>query len=268
MDGTAIMFKPLPIGYTEIGHDELICEGGCGETYLQRCIITPDGLCYTERIACSCLRAILQSNQQDWAIDKAKTKRANQTYQIGNYFNGFDLSEDQAYFHATFATYKPDSLSQREALTRLKAFEVGTQSVCLYGGPGRGKTHLALSIAKQAKADGKSVLAIKAIDLLTRLKRTYDRRDDVAEVEIMRLLKEVDVLVIDDIGTEKSTEWVRSKFYEIIDYRMNRKTTIFTTNLSSGETERKEGGALVSRIWGSDLCLCIEGYDYRLRRVK
>lgn len=257
-------FEPLQPGYTLLGQGEMRCEDECGGTYYQRSFITPDGWTIIERTPCQCMMPKLQQRVSDWEIDQVKTYRANLTYKANQYFGSYDLLSDGAFNRMSFDNYKA-SASQKQAVDKLKEFRVGDGSICLYGAAGRGKTHLALSVARKAKQEGLSVLALKAIDMLTRLKRTYDRKDDVAEIDIMRVLKNIDLLVIDDIGQEKTTEWVRAKFYEIIDYRHRRRSTIYTTNLSSGETERKEGQALVSRIWGSELRLEIGGEDYRFR---
>lgn len=109
-------------------------------------------------------------------------------------------------------------------------------------------------------------MALKAIDLLSRIKRTYVQKDDRAETDIICLLKNIDLLVIDEIGLEKTTEWVTSKFYEIVDYRHSRRSTIYTTNLTGGQMRDKEGMALVSRIWGSKLHFELEGKDWRIYR--
>jgi len=55
-----------------------------------------------------------------------------------------------------------------------------------------------------------------------------------------------------------------AKFYEVIDYRHGRRSTIYTTNLTGKEMKAKEGMALVSRIWGSELRMEIEGKDWRV----
>lgn len=261
------IFDQLPEGYIQIGQvDEMVCDDECGGIYYQRGYTTPDRLCVIERTPCQCMIPKLQSCEREWQINEQRTRQANLSYLSEKFFNGYDLLSDPAYNRMAFDNYKPETATQKQALDSLKEFAAGRQSICLYGAAGRGKTHLALSVARKAKQDGRTVLAVKAIDLLTRLKRTYDRKDDENEVSIMQLLRNIDVLVIDDIGQERTTDWVKSKFYEIIDHRARRRTTIYTTNLSSGETERKEGQALVSRIWGAEICLQLDGRDYRQGR--
>lgn len=159
--------------------------------------------------------------------------------------------------------YHIENKSQQKALHVLKSFTPGRRGICLCGPPGRGKTHLAVGVARKCQAQGYTALVIKSIDLLNRLRRCYAAKDDQAEIAIMRVLREIDLLVIDDVGTEKPTGWVLEKLYEIIDYRLKRKSTIFTTNLNGEDMEIKIGGALTSRIYADQLQ--IEGRDWRVK---
>lgn len=271
---------PIPPGCIQIGVDDLmVCDhdyyntgdpdrvDGCGGYYYQRCYTTPDRLVVTERTACQCVAEIKAQQDRAWQFDQVKTRRINLINKAEQYFGGYDLLTDASYIRTSLQNYIPRTPSQIEAYTQVKDFVPGRDSICFYGAAGRGKTHLALCIARAAKDNGVPVLALRVIDLLTRLKRTYDRKDDVAELDIMRLLKDIDLLLIDDIGVEKTTDWVKSKFYEIIDYRHNRKSTIYTTNLAGQEMHDKEGQPLVSRIWGSKYKFEIEGPDHRISKL-
>jgi DNA replication protein DnaC len=180
------------------------------------------------------------------------------------YFVQNNLLYDESHKHMTLESFRPGNPSQAEALVALKGFEVGKDGICLYGDSGRGKTHLALGVAHQATKKGHIVLAIKSIDLLNRIKRTYDKKDDASEADIMFALKNVDLLVIDEVGIEKTTEWVTAKFYEVIDSRHKRRSTIFTTNFTGNQLKEKEGMALVSRMWGTGMRFEIQGKDWRV----
>ena len=269
--------EPIPDGCTQMGHvNEMVCDHdyyetgdpdrakGCGGIYYQRSYITQSRLAITERTPCRCMVKIMGEKDQERKQARVRLEKQQMAAAIISLFNGFDLMQDEAHNHMALQNFKPGSPEQADILAQLKAFRPGKESICLYGKGGRGKTHLALGVARAARQEGCTVLALKAIDLLTRIKRTYDKKDTEAEIQIMRVMKQVDLLVIDDLGLEKSSEWVLSKFYEIIDYRHRRRTTIFTTNLTGGEMEAKEGMALVSRVWGSEIRILLEGKDYRL----
>lgn len=257
-------FNELPFNYIQQGNAEQLECDQCEGIYYQRYYATPDQWFITERTPCSCMIPILQQSERERQLKERQVWRNNILNGIDKYFRNYNLMTDQTHGHMTLNSYEPSHPSQAEALKELKLYR-GDKSICLYGKQGRGKTHLAIGAAREVYKQGKTVLAVKVIDLLDTIKRTYDRKDEKSEAQVLYVLRNVDLLLIDDIGQEQSTEWAKSKFYEIIDYRHKRKATIFTTNMSGAETEKKEGAGLVSRIMGTELIFRIEGdKDYRL----
>lgn len=99
---------------------------------------------------------------------------------------------------------------------------------------GSGKTRMAASIANELMLNGDTpVKFATSPQILTEIRRTYDRQSEDTESQLLHALSYIDVLVIDDFGTEKVTDWVKNKFYEIINGRyVNQKITIFTSNES------------------------------------
>lgn len=112
----------------------------------------------------------------------------------------------------------------------------------LFTGPkGTGKTHLAASIANKLMADGVPIIFITMIDLLGKIKSTFDAdRTTANEAELMQLYKNVDLLIIDDMGKELPTAWALSKMYEIINARYeDYKPIIVTSNYTADELVRR-----------------------------
>lgn len=108
----------------------------------------------------------------------------------------------------------------------------------LINGPkGTGKTHLAAAIANQLMAQGVPVVFATMIDLLAKIKASFERHGaEAAEHEIMRLYKTADLLIIDDIGKEQPTEWALAKIYQIINARYeDYKPLIITSNYTAAE---------------------------------
>lgn len=100
---------------------------------------------------------------------------------------------------------------------------------CIYGRPGNGKSHLAAALVNRVIQRGYTAVFIEVPDLFARIKATYD--GEGSEDKIMRSLASCDLLVLDDAGAEKPTEWVREKFYQIINARYkDRKPMVITTN--------------------------------------
>lgn len=108
------------------------------------------------------------------------------------------------------------------------------------GTKGTGKTHLAAAIANQLIQDGMPVICMTMIDLLAKIKETFDGGKGSTEADILRIYKDVPLLIMDDIGTEPPTEWGLSKIYTIINARYEGyMPTIITTNYSGDELIRR-----------------------------
>ncbi|MBU5214388.1 ATP-binding protein [Heyndrickxia oleronia] len=97
---------------------------------------------------------------------------------------------------------------------------------------GSGKTRLISSVANAlVKMYGVDLAFLKADDLLTQIKKTYNDNANTSEDEIVKLFRNVEVLVIDDIAVEKPNEFSERIFFKVLDYRMeHRKVTLFTGN--------------------------------------
>ncbi len=113
---------------------------------------------------------------------------------------------------------------------------------------GSGKTRMAISIGNALmKVKKKGVKYTTTIDLLDEIKKTFDKDSQVTESELIESIKKIDVLILDDVGVENPTPWVKSIFYSILDGRMdNNKITIFTSNMSMEELNHDD--RLKSRI--------------------
>lgn len=137
------------------------------------------------------------------------------------------------YSGKTFADYRVDA-DNRAAVDFAKGvmFE-GYSGGYFYGAVGTGKTFLAAIIAQEFIKAGKTVLFEKVADLLTEFYAVY-RGQGGSEDSILDGLYNVDLLVLDDFGLEKSTQFVGATLSKIIDARYNREgaTTIITSNYS------------------------------------
>jgi len=102
-----------------------------------------------------------------------------------------------------------------------------------FDGPvGTGKTSLAILVAKAAKEAGRSYAVYPVPRLLAEIKRTFDRDASDSYLGFFRRLCTVDVLVLDDLGAEKQTEWVLEQLYSIVNERwQDRRSIVVTTNI-------------------------------------
>ena len=135
------------------------------------------------------------------------------------------------------ATYKPDTDSQREALRLRQEVRRGVpgraKGLLFFGPPGVGKTHLAVGILKDVIRDkGARGFFFETTELLRLVRETYNRSVEETEMEVLRPVLEADLLVLDDLGAEKTSEWVQETLGLVVNTRYNaRRATIFTSNL-------------------------------------
>lgn len=126
------------------------------------------------------------------------------------------------------------------------------RSLFLFGAFGTGKTGLALSILRRRLEGGQPGLYYALADLLDRLRRTYDRargEEGESAEQIVRQLQDVDLLVLDDLGAERPTDWALEKLFQVVDGRMrNERETIYTSNLTTDELADRLGRRIVERI--------------------
>ena len=97
---------------------------------------------------------------------------------------------------------------------------------------GSGKTMLAASIANELITKYRRFAKFAtSLDILDEIRATYDKHNEDTESKLLNDLSRADFLIIDDFGTERVTDWVGEKFYQIINGRyINKKVTIFTSN--------------------------------------
>lgn len=133
----------------------------------------------------------------------------------------------------------------------------------LRGNTGCGKTHLAVAMIQGVGLF--EALFITVPDLLLKIRSSFNGGRETEE-EIIQKYTEVPVLVLDDMGAEKPTEFSITTLYIIIDRRMRDcRKTIITTNLSKEEIEKVFGARIASRLAGMEN-IKINMPDYRKNR--
>ena len=138
----------------------------------------------------------------------------------------------------------------REFCDRIDSSIAEGRGLWLFGGPGTGKTTLAMVTSRIALEAGHSVAIYSMPKLLARIRRTFDGEPgQQSYLEFFGRLTGVDLLHIDDLGTENRTEWVTEQLYSIVNERYEaRKSLIVTTNKNEAELEQEIGERVVSRL--------------------
>jgi DNA replication protein DnaC len=193
-----------------------------------------------------------------------------------------DANIPKRYQHCTFDNFTAYNESLERALERARRVperfleakslrDVG-RGLLLDGPPGVGKTHLAVAVLKHVL--GTEIargLFYDTRDLLRIIRSTYDPSIRTTELDILRPVMAADLLVLDDLGAEKTSEWVEETMNLIVNTRYNeRRLTIFTSNYLDNPDDTdpntllfRIGFRMRSRL--HEMCEFIEmdGADYR-----
>lgn len=144
------------------------------------------------------------------------------------------------------------------------------QGLLFIGPVGTGKTHLAAAIANDLIQKFYTVIFRNAVDIISTIVSTYQK--DASTYEVINAFTSADLLVIDDLGKERMTEFTSSVLYQIINKLYeDEKPIIITTNFNSEQLAKRlgeRGDAIVSRI--TEMCrpIMLDGPDWRLRNAR
>jgi DNA replication protein DnaC len=142
------------------------------------------------------------------------------------------------------------------------------------GGIGTGKTHIAAAIANHLLNQGMAVICMTERHLLGEIKRTYSQGSD--ESAVREVYERVPLLIIDDLGKEKPSEWTLATLYAIIDGRYERAMPLITTTnynakglierLTPPGTDKTTATAIIDRLAEMCDCLIINGDSWRTKK--
>lgn len=113
------------------------------------------------------------------------------------------------------------------------------------GATGRGKTRLAAAVGNFCRDSGMQVMFVVVPDLLDSLRSSYDPGNPKAFDEIFERVRNVPLLILDDLGSQSGTAWAEEKLFQLVNHRYNAcLPTVITTNLTIGDMESR----LASRL--------------------
>ncbi|MBE6806170.1 MAG: hypothetical protein E7526_06655 [Ruminococcaceae bacterium] len=145
-------------------------------------------------------------------------------------------------------------------------FGNGSKNLLFMGNTGLGKTHISLSIASEIIEKGYGVIYGSAQNLFSEVEKEHFAY--TGDTEKMDALLNVDLLVIDDLGTEFMSSFTQSVFYNIVNTRiLNNHPTIINTNLSFAELEQRYTPRISSRFLGNYQMIKFFGTDIRQQKA-
>jgi DNA replication protein DnaC len=181
------------------------------------------------------------------------------------------------YERCTLANYHPGPGQGTQLQAFNHAFKLvyeypAVERGLLFTGPvGTGKTHLSAAILRGLIEKGVPCLFYEFGALLKEIQNSYNPVSQASELTVLAPVYETEVLVLDELGASKPTDWVRDTMMQVIGTRYNeRKLTIFTTNYPDARRQPAEetledrvGVRLRSRLYEMCRTVIIEGEDYR-----
>ena len=139
------------------------------------------------------------------------------------------------------------------------------RNLFLYGTPGLGKTFLSACIARVVSEQGYSVVYDTAGNIFSRFEAQKFNRDPDARDETRRYLN-CDLLIMDDLGCELTTQFTQSALYELVNTRLiSGRHTVISSNLTMDDVARRYSPQIASRLEGEYHALHFFGPDIRLR---
>lgn len=230
-----------------------------GEGFLDETPICPQcgGSGYIGTFMCQCLRDLCRQQQE---------KEVALLADDGQHFGAFRLD-----YYSDRADPKT-GISPRAIMARgfdicreyAENFTTGSGNLLFNGGTGLGKTFLSACIAREVAARGYSVAYETAAHLFSKMEKHRFHPDEETALEMKRI-NDCDLLIVDDLGTELSGQFVTAALYTLVNDRLLAgKPMVVSTNLTIDEVGQRYSPQIRSRLQGSFRLLPFVGQDIRV----
>ena len=208
---------------------------------------------YHDGIRCECMKNLLE---------KYITEDINRSCSI-------ELHDFSEFVPEVYSEELMNGISPRKRMTGIfndcksyaENFSVNSPSLFFFGKTGLGKTFLSSCIAKKLIEDGHNVVYSSLVRLLPQIE---DERFHRSDGDTMSILRDAELVILDDLGSEFQKQFTDSVIYEILNERINTgRPTIISTNLTTKELDKKYNDRIVSRLTGCFMPVMFIGNDVR-----
>lgn len=209
---------------------------------------------------CSCLEQLL--------IKKAYSSSNLETILYEQNFDNFDFIyySDKIIPEKNISPLENIKINYQISHNFVMDFDKNFENLLFYGSPGTGKTFLCSCIAKDLLDKKKTVIYITAFDLFKLIEdiKFNKTNDKTINYSYINYIFNVDLLIIDDLGTEFNTSLSNAELFNCINTRIiNKKSTVISTNLSPENLRNMYSARISSRIVGNYIQLNFFGRDIR-----
>ncbi len=237
---------------------QLLQDFGFPEDYLKPTYECPDckDTGYVEGEKCHCFKQAMITLLYEQSNIQEMLRTENFNTLSYEYYEGDDLSRFQN--------------AVRTCQNFIKNFNSDYHNLFFYGTVGTGKSFLSGCVAKELIERGHSVIYFGAtglFDLLSKHSFDYKNREELRSAYTD--LYQCDLLIVDDLGTELTNQFVTSQLFALLNERhMGKKATIISTNLSLEELRNRYSDRIFSRITSNYEVCKLSGQDIRMYKKR
>lgn len=197
-------------------------------------------------------KKIAIQKESEMRINKLKSRGVGKRY-IGNSFGNFNADTPE----------KQNALLKTKELCRCIIKKETASNLIMTGGVGTGKTHLANSMVIDLTDNNKDCGRVNLIDMVRRLKDTWNKNSEESEKEVLEIYSSCDLLIIDEVGVQFNSDTEKMFVFDVINSRYEEELpTVIVSNLDiNGVKEiigercidrlREDGGKVIAFNWNS-----------------
>jgi len=208
---------------------KVVCPRCHGAGYL-RYDVPADDPRFSELIMCDCTQAELEA--------KRRQQLEKRSLLVGDLETKTFESWKQKFPHGRPPKDSPDAAFRIAKIYAEDLNPVEKPWLFLFGPQGTGKTHLAAAVAHKRIAQGQPAIFMNVPDLLMHLRRAFSPTSEVTHDDLFESIRTTPMLILDDLGRQRETEWAQEKMYQLINHRYNlRLPTVITMNDDAHEID-------------------------------